>query len=116
MLDYRINKEVVGEKTLITKGETTMFGQYFGRFLVSKNKISQEQYETLIQQQLDSRLKLGFIAVAEKLLTQKQADEINELQKTMDRRFGDIAIEKGYLLNEEVTYLLNQQGNSLEFP
>lgn len=112
MLDYRINKEVVGEKTLITKGETTMFGQYFGRFLVSKNKISQEQYETLIQQQLDSRLKLGFIAVAEKLLTQKQADEINELQKTMDRRFGDIAIEKGYLLNEEVTYLLNQQGNS----
>ena len=51
------------------------------------------------------------IAVAEKLLTTKQADDVNELQKQMDRRFGDIAIEKGYLLTEEVNYLLNLQGN-----
>lgn len=88
-----------------------MFGQYFGNYLVEKNVISKSQFEDLMKKQQSSHAKLGLIAVAEKLLTAKQAEEINELQKKMDRRFGDIAIEKGYLLNEEVTYLLNLQGN-----
>ncbi|MDF2484875.1 MAG: hypothetical protein K0R46_1043 [Herbinix sp.] len=89
-----------------------MFGLYFGHYLVDKNKISQSQFNNLMQQHHKTRAKLGLIAVAEKLLTTKQADEINEIQKRMDHRFGDIAIEKGYLLQEEVTYLLNLQGNS----
>ncbi len=88
-----------------------MFAQYFGNYLVDKNKISRSQFEDILMKQQSSRLKLGFIAVAEKLLTTRQAEEINDLQKKMDRRFGDLAIEKGYLLNEEVTYLLNMQGN-----
>lgn len=88
-----------------------MFGLYFGNYLVKKNKISQSQFDDLMEQQQKTRVKLGLIAVAEKLLTTKQADEINEIQKQMDRRFGDIAIEKGYLLAEEVTHLLNMQGN-----
>lgn len=89
-----------------------MFGQYFGNYLMKKNKISQTEFEDVMMQQQISRLKLGFIAVAEKLLTTKQAEEINEIQKKLDRRFGDIAVEKGYLLTEEVNYLLNLQGNS----
>lgn len=88
-----------------------MFGQFFGSYLVKINRISQSQFDHIIFQHQNSSLKLGFIATAEKLLTKKQADEINELQKKMDRRFGDIALEKGYLLSEEVTYLLNLQGN-----
>jgi hypothetical protein len=89
-----------------------MFGQYFGNYLVEKNKISQSEFEDVMMQQQISRLKLGFMAVAEKLLTKKQAEEINEIQKKLDRRFGDIAVEKGYLLTEEVNYLLNMQGSS----
>jgi hypothetical protein len=88
-----------------------MFGLYFGKYLVEKNKISQSQFEDALTQQQKTRVKLGLIAVTEKLLTKKQADEINDIQRKMDRRFGDIAIEKGYLLNEEVTHLLNMQGN-----
>lgn len=88
-----------------------MFGLYFGKYLVEKNKISWSQFEDLMLQQQKTRVKLGLIAVSEKLLTTKQAEEINDIQKKMDRRFGDIAIEKGYLLAEEVTYLLNMQGN-----
>ena len=88
-----------------------MFGLYFGKYLVEISKISQEQYIDLIKQQKNTRAKLGVIAVAEKLLTTKQAEEINNLQKIMDKRFGDIAIEKGYLLAEEVAHLLNLQGN-----
>lgn len=89
-----------------------MFGLYFGNYLLEKNKISQSQLEEVIMQQHTSRAKLGLIAVAEKLLTSKQADELNELQKLKDSRFGDLAIEKGYLLEEDVKHLLNLQGNS----
>ena len=89
-----------------------MFGLYFGHYLVDKNKISQSQFYNLMQQHHKTRAKLGLIAVTEKLLTAKQAEEINEIQKKMDQRFGDIAIDKGYLLQEEVAYLLNLQGNS----
>lgn len=88
-----------------------MFGLYFGKYLVEKNRISKSQYEDIIRQQKNAHVKLGVIAVSEKLLTKKQAEEINNIQKTMDKRFGDIAIEKGYLLAEEVAYLLNIQGN-----
>lgn len=88
-----------------------MFGHYFGRYLVEKDKISQSEFEEIVMLQQDSRVKLGLIAVAEKLLTTKQAEKINQIQRKLDRRFGDIAIEKGYLLPEEVTHLLNMQGN-----
>ena len=71
-----------------------MFGLYFGDYLLEKNKISHSQLEDVITAQHTSRPKLGLIAVAEKLLTSKQADELNELQKLKDCRFGDIAIEK----------------------
>ncbi len=89
-----------------------MFGLYFGDYLLEKKKISQSQLEDVMKKQHTSRAKLGLIAVAEKLLTPKQAEELNELQKLKDSRFGDLAIEKGYLLEEEVSYLLNLQGNS----
>ena len=88
-----------------------MFGLYFGDYLVEKNKISQSQFKNVMEQQENMRVKLGLIAVTEKLLTMKQAEEINDIQRKMDKRFGDIAIEKGYLLAEEVTHLLNLQGN-----
>ncbi len=88
-----------------------MFELYFGKYLVEKNKITPSQYETILKQQQNTRAKLGLLAVSERLLTTRQAEEIHDIQKKMDRRFGDIAIEKGYLLAEEVTYLLNIQGN-----
>ncbi|MDF2542104.1 MAG: hypothetical protein K0S47_1822 [Herbinix sp.] len=88
-----------------------MFGLYFGNYLLEKNKISQSQLKDVMKQHSNSRVKLGLIAISEKLMTAKQAEEINQLQKQLDKRFGDIAIEKGYLIAEEVTHLLNLQGN-----
>lgn len=88
-----------------------MFGLYFGDYLLKKGKISHSLLMDVLRQQDTSHIKLGLIAVAEKLLTSKQAEELNELQKHEDRRFGDIAIEKGYLKREDVEYLLKLQGN-----
>ena len=57
-----------------------MFGLYFGDYLLERNIISQSQLEEVMKQEQTSRAKLGLIAVAEKLLTTKQAEELNELQ------------------------------------
>lgn len=89
-----------------------MFELYFGKFLLDTNRISLEQYDFTMEELHKAHVKLGMIAVAENLLTLNQADKINQLQKAMDKRFGDIAIEKGYLIEEEVAHLLSLQQNS----
>lgn len=45
-------------------------------------------------------------------MTVEQADAVNRLQATMDKRFGDIAVEKGYLTEEQIGNLLKKQGNA----
>ncbi len=88
-----------------------MFDQIFGNYLVSSGTITKEQFQDVLESQGKIRVKLGLIAVAEKLMTEEQADEVNKLQAIMDRRFGDIAVEKGYLSDDQVTQLLKKQGN-----
>ena len=88
-----------------------MFGQLFGKYLVEKGIITNEDYNELIQKQLSTRAKLGTIAVAEGVLTEEQAEHINKLQKQFDKRFGDIAVEKGFLNENQVEDLLKKQGN-----
>ena len=63
-----------------------MFSQMFGSFLVEKGVIDKAKLEAIIKEQSEAKLKLGTIAISEKLLTQAQADEINHLQTQMDRR------------------------------
>ena len=89
-----------------------MINRLFGNYLVETGKITQEQLDEVIQTQKKVRVKLGLIAVAEKLMTPEQADEVNHLQAIMDKRYGDIAVEKGYLTDEQVGRLLGLQGNA----
>ncbi len=88
-----------------------MFSQLFGNYLVDREVISPEDYREMMDKQLDARVKLGTIAVAEGLMTQEQAEELNKLQMQFDRRFGDLAVEKGLLSQEQVQQLLQKQGN-----
>lgn len=83
----------------------------FGNFLKESGKLSDEQLKKVYEEQQKVRVKLGLIAVSEKMMTIEQADEVNNLQSTMDMRFGDIAISKGYLTDEQVGHLLSMQGN-----
>lgn len=89
-----------------------MFDQIFGNYLVEIGEISLKQMIDGISAAKNTRVKLGTIAIAEKLMTIEQADEVNKLQAVMDCRFGDIAVERGYLTDEQVGNLLKKQGNS----
>ena len=88
-----------------------MFGQLFGKYLVKENILDEETLNKILSAQLQIRVKLGVIAVADKLLTTEQADEINRIQQQEDKRFGDIAIEKGWLTDAQISELLEKQGD-----
>ncbi|MBO4337195.1 MAG: chemotaxis protein CheX [Lachnospiraceae bacterium] len=88
-----------------------MFDQIFGNYLVSSGFLTEDELEETLKAESEVRVKLGLIAVTEKLMTTEQADEVNNLQALMDKRFGDIAVEKGYLTDEQVGRLLKKQGN-----
>ena len=70
-----------------------MFTQLFGNYLVEQSIITTEQRDAFQKELLETRVKLGTIAVADGLLTEAQADEINHAQTQQDRRFGDIAVD-----------------------
>ena len=84
----------------------------FGNYLVETGKITKMQLTKTLAAQNTVRVKLGLIAVAEDMMTIEQTEEVNRLQALMDRRFGDIAMEKGYLTAEQVNTLLKKQGNT----
>lgn len=88
-----------------------MFGIYFGNYLQNKGVISKEQYFELLEEIKTARLKMGLLAIVNGLMTEAQAEEVNQLQQMQDRRFGDIAIDRGYLTDEQVTSLLKMQGD-----
>ncbi len=89
-----------------------MVSSIVGNYLVSKGVISIEQFKDLLAEQRKVRVKLGLIAVSEGLMTQEEADKINRFQFAVDKRFGDIAVEKKYLTKGQVEALLKKQGNA----
>ncbi len=88
-----------------------MFSQFFGNYLLNKEKITKDQFTSCMEYMRANRVKLGLIAESEGLLSRQQADELNRLQMQSDKRFGDLAIEKGYLTDADISHLLQLQGN-----
>ena len=88
-----------------------MISRLFRAYLLKEGKLTKDQLEIVYETMRKVRVKLGLIAVSEKLMTIEQSDEVNRLQAIVDKRFGDIAVEKGYLTDEQVSRLLGLQGN-----
>ena len=88
-----------------------MFANIFGSYLVKKKIINDDEFMTIKMYFDRTRVKLGLIAVSEKLMTEEQAEEVNQKQQLMDRKFGDIAVSMGYLTDVQVERLLTLQGN-----
>lgn len=89
-----------------------MFDRIFANYLVEAGKLSEQNVEVIFSTKEERRARLGVIAVAEKVMTVEEANEVNQLQALYDKRFGDIAIENGFLTKEQVERLLDLQGNA----
>lgn len=55
------------------------------------------------------QVKIGELAIAEKLLTAEQVVKILDLQKETENRFGDVAVQQNLLTQAQVGYLLALQ-------
>lgn len=88
-----------------------MIANIVANYLVEKGRISVDQSRAIFDELKRVRAKLGLIAVHEGLMTEYQADTVNMLQATMDKRFGDLAVEKGFLTDNQVQELLRKQGD-----
>ena len=89
-----------------------MVESVIGSYLVDSGRITQQQLRAALDKMDAVRVKLGLIAVSEGFMTFAQAEEVNRLQAICDKRFGDIAVEKGYLTDEQVGKLLKRQGDA----
>ncbi len=89
-----------------------MIASIVGNYLKDVGWLSEEQLHDLLVEHRKVRAKLGIIAVAEGLMTPEETDRVNRLQAIMDMRFGDIAVEEGYLTEGQVETLLKKQGNA----
>ena len=89
-----------------------MVESIIGSYLVDSGRITQHQLSEALAKMDAVRVKLGLIAVSEGFMTFAQAEEVNRLQAICDKRFGDIAVEKGYLTDEQVGKLLKRQGDA----
>ena len=49
-----------------------MFCQLFGKFLIEKEVIDKNKYNSIMERLAESRAKLGVIAVADGIITEKQ--------------------------------------------
>ncbi len=88
-----------------------MFDRLFADYLVQKGKLDTDQLDRIYLDQQKKYVRLGVIAVSEKLMTVEEVEEVNQLQALHDKRFGDIAVSEGYLSEEQVSRLLAMQGN-----
>lgn len=88
-----------------------MFDRIFANYLVDTGRLTEKNLGEIFSSQEQKRVRLGVIAVSEKLMSIEQVEEVNQLQAIYDKRFGDIAVEKGYLTDEQVSRLLVLQGN-----
>lgn len=89
-----------------------MVESIIGSYLVDSGRITRPQFRAALDKMDSVRVKLGLIAVSEGFMTFAQAEEVNRLQAVCDKRFGDIAVEKGYLTEEQVGKLLKRQGDA----
>jgi len=86
-----------------------MFTQYFGQYLLNKGYLTPENLHDGLENQKDTRLKLGVLAVNAGYMSADDADKINETQKRLDKRFGELSVEMGYLKEDQVEELLSSQ-------
>lgn len=86
-----------------------MLNQYLGNYLLNHNLVDRDILISLLDENKKAHVKLGVLAIESNLMTAKQVSEVHEMQKRFDKKFGELAVEKGYLKEADVDYLLNQQ-------
>ncbi len=88
-----------------------MVSHIIGNYLLGRGLITKEQFAEILKKKKRVRAKLGLIAVSEGILSYDEVKSIN-VETDSDRAFAEIAVERGYLTEGQVSSLLRKQGDS----
>lgn len=86
-----------------------MFAQFFGAYLLNNGLVSPEALAQAIDDKVNTRMRLGVLAMNAGLMNADQVEHVNVAQQSVDKRFGDLCVEFGYLTNDDVEKLLAEQ-------
>lgn len=86
-----------------------MYTQFFGNYLLNKHRITPEQLMNAIQDKKNIHLRLGVLAIHGGYMTAEEVEHVHIKQTHLDKRFGEIAIDEGFLTNAQLDVLLNTQ-------
>ena len=86
---------------------------WFASYLYRRGIVSAEQIVEASIRQSDKRIPLGRLALECKKLTFKQVSQVLEAQSEEGKRFGQLAVQLGFLSKEDVAHLLMVQNDRL---
>ncbi|MCA9217759.1 MAG: hypothetical protein KDB27_32040 [Planctomycetales bacterium] len=86
---------------------------WFACYLHKKGIITGDQFAEAVREQLSRRPLLGAIAIQSGKLSVKQVMRVFTVQADdLEKAFGELAIELGFLTEEDLAQLLLEQANS----
>ena len=86
-----------------------MFDQFFGKYLLEKKCVSLSLLQNLLKRLDQARIRLGVLAIHERLMNAEQVEYILKLQQKEDLCFGELAIREGLLKESDLKDLLEIQ-------
>lgn len=89
-----------------------MLNRLFGNYLVNKKCITQEQLDSILPVSKESKASVEVIAVILKYMSPVQVQSLLTKIDKNTTRFGEAAIEAGYISDERLDQILTYQGNA----
>ncbi|MBX3432628.1 MAG: hypothetical protein KF847_04855 [Pirellulales bacterium] len=82
----------------------------FGMYLVREGRLTSDEFFALLELQIASRPQLGTLAIETGRLSVRQVFQVLRCQcESTSRMFGEVAVELGFLTEEDVAVLVYQQ-------
>lgn len=89
-----------------------MLNRLFGDYLVKNSIMSQDQLNSILPVAADCKANIEIIALVNKVLTIQQIQEVLDKIDLKTTRFGDAAVEEGFITDDRLEQLLTHQNNS----
>lgn len=88
-----------------------MLNRLFGNYLVQKQRITQMQLDDLLPVPKELKAEVETIAVINKILAPTTVQELLSKLDKSSERFGEVAIDAGYLTDDKLDTILTYQSN-----
>lgn len=88
-----------------------MLNRLFGNYLVQKQRITQIQLDDLLPVPKELKAEVETIAVINKILAPATVQELLSKLDKSSERFGEVAIDAGYLTDDKLDTILTYQSN-----